>query len=130
MPHWIDIEEGNYQAEEALLLTPGDVAMALEDAMIEVYRDSNNERRVRGRAMATGVLMVELLEDHDELHLLLDLGGKFKFLLRTPSIRAGKTFSPDVTSLVQFAAQEPLQRLDGSEYAEIRSRLELLQRVR
>jgi hypothetical protein len=129
MAHWIDIEEGTYRAEEAFLLTPRYAAMAMEDAMIEVYHDNNNERRVRGHAMATGMHMVELLEDEDDIHLLLDLGDKFKFLLHTPSVRAGKTFAPDVKSLLQFAAQAPLERLDGSKYTEIRSKLVLVETV-
>jgi hypothetical protein len=129
MAHWIDIEEGTYRAEEAFLLTPRYAAMAMEDAMIEVYHDNNNERRVRGHAMATGMHMVELLEDEDDIHLLLDLGDKFKFLLHTPSVRAGKTFAPDVKSLLQFAAQGPLERLDGPKYTEIRSKLVVLEVV-
>jgi hypothetical protein len=130
MAHWIDIEEGTYRAEEAFLLTPRHAAMALEDVMVEVYHDNNNQRRVRGRAMATGMHMVELLEDDDDLHLLLDLGDQFKFLLHTPSIRAGKTFSPDDKSLLQIAAQGPLEKLDNPKYKEIRSKLVLLEAVK
>ncbi len=95
----------------------------LQDAMIEVYHDSNNERRVRGRAMATGVHMIELLEDDDDIDELLDLGDNFKFLLQTPSVRVGKTFSPDDKSLLQTAAQGPLEKLDNPKYKEIRSKL-------
>jgi len=126
MAHWINIELGTYRVEEAFLLTPGFTAGTLEDAIIEVFLDSGNERRVRGHAMATNMVMVELLEDHDETDVLLDLGGEFKFLLRAPSIRAGKAFSPDVKALLHFIAQGPLQKLSGPEYTEIRSKLTLL----
>jgi hypothetical protein len=126
MAHWINIEVGTYRVEEGFLLTPEFTAGTLEDAIIEVFPDSGNERRVRGHAMATNMLMVELLEDHDETDVLLDLGGEFKFLLRAPSIRAGKAFSPDVKALLHFIAQRPLQKLSGPEYMEIRSKLTLL----
>ncbi len=128
MAHWINIEEGIYQADEAFLLTPGFKAVTLEHATMEVYLDGAQERHVRGQATVTNVLIVELLEDEDEMDLLVDLGDQFKFLLKAPSIRAAKAFSPDVKSVLQFFAQGPLQRLATRDYLDLRSQLTLIDR--
>jgi hypothetical protein len=128
MPDWVLIEEGSYHAEAAFLLTSGFKAIALDHAIFEVYLDGKNERRVRGRAMVANLLMVELSEDDDEFDLLLDLGGEFKYLIMAPSISAGKAFAPDVKSLLHFVAREPLQKLSGNEFIEIRSKLALIDR--
>jgi len=128
MAHWIFIEEGTYLVESAFLLTPSCSAVTLDDALIEVYPDANGERRVRGHGLATNVLIVELLEDEDDLDLLLDLGDGFHYLLKTPSIMAGKVFSPDVKSLIRFIAKGPVQKLSNSEYLDVRSRLSLIDR--
>jgi len=126
MAHWVFIEEGTYAVEEAFLMTPGYTALALEDPVIEIYLDSAQERRVRGHAMVVNLLMVELLEDHDEIDMLLDLGNEFKYLIKEPMIRSGKVFSPDVKSLMQFMPNGPLQKLSVSEYSDLRSRLSVL----
>jgi hypothetical protein len=126
MAHWINIEEGTYRVEAAFLMTPAYTAVPLEDAIIEVYLDSRRERRLRGRAMVINVHLVELLEDHDDIDLLLDLGDDFKFLAKIPTISAGKAFSPDVKALLHFVAQGPLEKLSGPEYQEILSRLDLV----
>lgn len=126
MAHWIYIEEGTYLVETAFLLTPAYTAVTLEDAVLEVYLDRKAERRVQGHGMATNILIVELLEDHDDIDLLVDLGSEFKYLLKTPSIRAGKVFSPEVKSLLYFMAQGPVEKLSEGEYVHIRSKLSLL----
>jgi hypothetical protein len=126
MDHWINIEEGSYEVESAFLLTPGYTATVLNDAFIEVYLNKKEERRVRGQALVFTVHIVELLEDHDDLDLLLDLGDEFKYLLRTPSLKAGKIFSPDIKSMIYFAAEGPLQKLSSEEYELIRERLSLV----
>ena len=128
MAHWISIEEGSYLVEAAFLLTPVYSAVTLDDPLIEVYLDGNGERRLRGHALATNVLIVELLEDQDDLDLLLDLGNEFHYLLKTPSIMAGKVFSPDVRSLIRFIAKGPVQKLSHDEYLQVRSRLSLVDR--
>jgi len=123
MAHWIFIEEGAYRVEAAFFLTPGYTAVTLEDALMEVYLDAKGERRVRGQGIAMNLLIVELLEEHDDIDLLLDLNGEFRYLLKTPSIMAGKIFSPDVKSTVHFVAKEPLQKLTNDEYLDIQSRM-------
>lgn len=126
MAHWIFIEEGTYPAEEAFLFTPGYTGMVLENVMIEVYLNGENERRVRGQALAINLSLVELLEDHDDIDMLLDLGGQFKYVLKTPTIRAGKVFAPDVKSIFHFVAQSPLEKLNESDFSSMRERLALI----
>ena len=126
MVHQILIEEGNYPADEAFLLTPGYTGMVVEDATIEVYLDENDQRCVRGRAMATNLSLVELLEDYDDVDLLLDLGGQFKYLLKTPTLKAGKVFSPDVKSIIHFVAHSPLEKLEEDRYKRMRDRISLV----
>ena len=126
MAHQIFIEEGNYPAEEAYLLTPGHTGKVLEDAAIEVYLDGNNVRCVRGRVMAVNLSLVELLEDYDEVDLLLDLGGPFKYLLKDPAIKAGKVFTPHVKSVIHFVSHRPLEKLEEESYRQMRDRLSLV----
>ncbi|MDY0041909.1 MAG: hypothetical protein RBS57_16470 [Desulforhabdus sp.] len=126
MVHWIFIEEGTYPAEEAFLFTSGHTGMILENVLIEVYLNGANERRVRGQAFATNMSLVELLEDYDQIDMLVDLGGQFKYLLKNPTIRAGKVFAPDVKSIFHFMAQGPLEKLGEAEFSELRKHLSLL----
>lgn len=126
MVHWIFVEEGDYWAEAAYLITPGDTAMALEDVVVQVYADADNERRVKGQGRGFNLELVELLEDHDVIDLLLDLGGDFKYLLKAPTLRAGKLFTPNVKSKIQYTANGPLEKLSREEFAEIHQRLKFV----
>jgi hypothetical protein len=128
MAHLVFIEEGVYPADEAFLLNPGYLGTALDEGLMEVYQDGNNERRVRGRGLAVNLSVVELLEDHDDIDLLIDLGGQFKYLLKTPILKAGKVFSPDVKSIIHFVARTPLEKLPEVEFARIREQLLLVDR--
>lgn len=128
MAHWIFIEEGAYLVAAGFLLTPVYSAVNFEDAVFEVYLDGAGERRVRGHGMAVNVLIVELLEDHDDIDILVDLGNEFYYLLKVPSIMAGKVFSPDVKSLIHFIAKGPVQKLSSTEYMQIRSQVSLVER--
>lgn len=123
MAHWINIEEGSYFVEAAFLMNWENNGVALEEIVVEIYLDKNEERRLRGQAMAINAHIVELLEDHDEMDLLLDFGGEFKYMLKAPSISGGKVFSPDVKSLIHFAAKGPVEKLSGEDYRRIRSKI-------
>ncbi len=126
MAHWIFIEEGFYPLEEAFLITPSYTATILENAIMDVYLDNKEERRVRGSGMAISVHIVEMLEDHDDIDLIMDLGEGFMYLVKDPVIKSGKVFTPDVKSQLQFQARGPLQKLNGDEYRDIRSKLHLI----
>ncbi len=126
MSHWIFIEEGAYPLDAAYLVTAGRTGVCVEDAILEVYLNGNGERRVRGSGMTINALIVELLEDHDELDMLVDLGEQFKYRMHIPSVTAGKLFEPGVKSLMHFAATGALEKLDPEEYRRITSGLTLL----
>mgnify|MGYP000862983294 CR=1 FL=1 len=126
MDHWIYIEEGHYPVESGFIFTPGNTAVTLDDGMLEVYSNKKEERRVRGQGMAVSALIVELLEDYDDLDILIDLGDGFHYILKTPLIKSGKVFTPDVKSMVHFIAERPLEKLDDNAYERVRTSLSLV----
>ena len=126
MENWIPFGEGEYLAELALMVAENDFAVAVDNVVIEVYADARGQRHLKGRGRIQNVLMVELLEDSDDLDLLLDFDGEFKFLLEAPAIQAGKVFSPDAKSALQFIPQTPWRQLTSDEYTDLMSRLKFL----
>jgi hypothetical protein len=126
MSDWIPFKEGSYLVEQAFLMTPDYKAVTLEEAIIDIYLDRQNKRQMQGRGLVRNVLVVQLLEDHETIDFLLDLGDEFKYVLRNPSFKAGKVFSPDTKSLLRFAPTSPWEHIPESEFAGILSRLELL----
>ncbi len=112
--------------EQALLVTANDSAVAVDDMIVEIYADQQGQRYLRGRGRVRNILMVELLEDSDDLDLLLDFGDELKFLLKEPILKAGKVFSPDVRSVLQFTPQNPWQQIPPDEFEALLSRLRIL----
>ena len=125
MENWIPLGEGEYLVEQALLVAANDSAVAVDDAVVEVYADQRGQRYLKGRGRVRNILMVELLEDSDDLDLLLDFGDEFKFLLKEPILQAGKVFSPDVRSVLQFFPQTPWRQIPLTEFDDLMSRLRL-----
>ena len=126
MENWIPFAEGEYLVDQALLVADNQNAVLVEDAIIEVYSDRRGQRYLKGRGRIRNILMVELLDDSDDLDLLLDLGGKYKYLLKVPNLQSGKVFSPDVKSILQFTPQTPWLQLPRDEYIRLLSRLQVL----
>ena len=126
MDNWIPFGEGEYLAEQVLLVAANENAVAVDDVVIEVYADQSGQRYLKGRGRIRNMLMVELLEDSDVLDLLLDFGSEFKFLLKEPNLQAGKVFSPDTRSALRFIPQTPWRQLTSDEFADLMSRLKLL----
>ena len=126
MENWVPFGEGEYLAEQAFMVADSDNAVAVDNVVIEVYADARGQRYLKGSGRIHNILMVELLEDSDELDLLLDFGGEFKFLLKEPSLQAGKVFSPDARSALQFIPQAPWRQLPPDEFTDRVSRLRLL----
>jgi len=126
MDNWIPFGEGEYLAEQALLVAANDCAVAVDNVLIEVYADRRGQRYLKGRGRIRNILMIELLEDSDDLDLLLDFGDEFKFLLKEPILQAGKVFSPDARSVLQFNPQTPWQQVPPTEFDDVMSRLRLL----
>lgn len=126
MNNWIPFSDGEYLVEQALLLTGEDRAVSIEDVIVEVYSDQRGQRYLRGRGRVCNILMVELLDDSEDLDLLLDFGEEFKFLLKVPNLQAGKVFSPDVKSALQFTPKIPWHQIPPAEFGDILSRLHIL----
>jgi hypothetical protein len=126
MENWIPLAEGEYLVEQALLVAANESAVAVDDVVVEVYADQRGQSYLKGRGRVRNILMVELLEDSDDLDLLLDFGDEFKFLLKDPILKAGKVFSPDVRSVLQFFPQTPWRQVPQTEFDDLMSCLRLL----
>lgn len=113
---WIPFEEGEYWVEQAYIAAPNGAAVALEQPYIEIAKTRQGKRYLVGKGLVLNLLVVALLEDSDELDILLDLGGDFKFRLVQPRISAGKVFAADTKSTLQFSPVEPWKMLGPEEF--------------
>lgn len=123
---WIPFVEGEYIVERALIIAPDDRAVIVENAVIEVYAAPGGARQLKGSGRLRNILLVELLEDHDDLELILDLGDEFKYRLIKPELQSGKFFSPDAKSTVQFRPSAPWEPIAQADFDKIMSRLTIL----
>jgi hypothetical protein len=126
MSEWIPFKEGDYIVEKAFLLAPDHSAVLLDDAVIRVFQDRRGQRQVNGSCRVINLLLVKLLDDHDEIVLVLDLGAEFKYILKDPILKGGKVFSPDVKSSLQFLPQQPWEQIKEKEFEALYSRLKFL----
>ena len=126
MDNWIPFADGEYLVEQALLVAADHRAAVVEDVIVEIYSDKLGRRYLNGRGRVRNILMVELLEESDDLDLLLDFGEEFKYLLSKPRLQAGKVFSPDVKSALQFTPQSPWQSLSIAEFGDFFSQLQII----
>ena len=126
MDNWIPFAEGEYLVDQAYLVAENQNAVAVEDAIIEVYSGSQGRRYLKGRGRVRNILMIELLEDSDVLDLLLDFGADYKYLLKVPHLQSGKVFSPDVKSVLQFTPRAPWRQVPQDEFDSLLSRLRIL----
>ena len=127
MAEWIPFGEGKYFAEKAFLVSTTDRAVILENAYIEVYTGAGGKRLMRGRSYVRNILMVLLLEDSDDLDILLHFGPQLTYRLFKPDINAGKVFSPNVKSRLQFLPTEPWQQMTEEEFQALEGRLEIVE---
>ena len=104
MSEWIPFKEGDYIVEKAFLLAPDHSAVLLYDAAIRVFEDRRGQRQMNGSCRVINARLVKLLDDHNEIDLVLDLGAEFKYLLKDPILKGGKVFSPDVKSTLRADA--------------------------
>jgi hypothetical protein len=123
MDEWIPFKEGDYIVEQAFLLAPDHSGVLLDDAVIRVFQDKRGQRQMNGSCRVINALLVKLLDDHNEIDLVLDLGAEFKYLLKDPILKGGKVFSPDVKSTLQFLPKEPWTKIQEGEYEALYSRL-------
>ncbi len=126
MKDWIPFENATYLAEQAFLVAADNSAVLLEQILIKVYTGSGGKRSLSGTGLIRNILLVELLEENDDLDLILDFGGEFKYRLKTPELSAGKVFSPNVKSSIQFAPSDPWHQIPESEFNVLLSRLKFL----
>ncbi len=126
MSDWIAFENATYLVEQAFLVADDHTAALLEKTSIEVYTGRDGKKRLKGRGLVQNVLLVELLEENDDLDLILDLGENFKYLMKKPNITAGKVFSPNVKSYLQFDPTAPWNEISESEFAKLTNGFKLL----
>ncbi len=126
MKDWIPFENATYLAEQAFLVAEDNSAALLEQTIINVYTGSGGKRSFSGTGLIRNILLVELLEENDDLDLILDFGGEFKYRLKTPEISAGKVFSPNIKSSIQFSPTAPWHQIPVSEFEVLLSQLTFL----
>lgn len=126
MGHWIPFADGEYWVEKAYLTTSFQTATPLEEATLEVYTGRDGVRRMRGSAKVKNIMIVKLLEDNDDLHLLMDLGEEFKYFMEHPEIQAGKVFSPDVKAVLKFSPKREWKKLTQEEFKTVIEGLEFV----
>jgi hypothetical protein len=123
---WIQLEEGEYVVEAALLVSAEGQALAVDDASLVVFRDREGHKRMRGFGATKPALMVTLLEGGDRLDLLLDFGGAHKYRMENPRIQSGKVFSPQAHSTIHFSPTQPWQRIDRDRYRDLTGDLQMV----
>jgi hypothetical protein len=125
MTGWIPFVEGEYFVEQAFIVAPDNRAVAVENAVIEVYAAPGGDRQLKGSGRLRNILLVELLEDHEDLELLLDLGDEFKYRLIKPDFQSGKFFSPDTKSTIKFRPSAPWEQIPQADFEKLIARLTL-----
>lgn len=126
MNDWIPFENATYLVENAFLVADDNTAISLERTSIEVYTGKGGKKRLKGIGLVQNTLMVALLEKSDDLDLILDLGGEFKYLMKAPQITAGKFFLPNVKSHLRFDPIVPWNQIAAAEFAKRVDALKLL----
>lgn len=125
MAEWIPFAEGEYIVDQAFITAADKRAVLIEDAFIEVFATAQG-RYLKGSGRVQNRLLVELLEDHDDLDLILDLGDEFKYRLIKPDLHCGKFFSPGAKSTIQFRPAEPWQQIPRSDFESLISRFNII----
>lgn len=125
MNDWIPFAEGRYLAERAVLLAGDGRAVEVEEAIIEVS-EGRGGRRLQGRGRVRNSLLVQLLDEGDDVDLMLDLGGEFKYRMGRPEIQGGKVFTPGVKSFIQFRPRQPWEQVPEADFNSLMSRARIL----
>ena len=126
MTNWIPFVEGEYAVEQAFIVAADNRAVAVEDAVIEVYAGLQGRRYLKGSGRIQNILLVELLEDSDDLDLILDLGDEFQYRLSKPELQSGKFFAPDAKSSLRFRPSTAWEQIPQADFAQLISRLEII----
>lgn len=126
MTNWIPFAEGEYLVDQAFIISADERAVVIEDAFIEVFATTQGRRHLKGSGRIRNVLLVELLEDHDDLDLILDLGDEFKYRLIKPELQSGKFFSTGAKSTIQFRPAAPWQQIPSADFESLISRFKII----
>lgn len=126
MENWIPFAEGEYIVDQALIITPDERAVAIENAVIEIFTTAGGQRHLKGSGRVQNILLVELLEDTDDLDLILDLGDAFQYRLKKPELQSGKFFAPDARSSIQFRPSQPWEQIPPAGFEKLMTRIELI----
>lgn len=126
MNNWIPFAEGEYAVDQAFIISADERAVLIEDAYIEIFATAQGQRHLKGSGRVGNVLLVELLEDHDDLDLILDLGDEFKYRLTKPELQSGKFFTPGAKSAIKFRPTKPWQQIPQVDFESLISRLNIL----
>ena len=126
MSNWIPFEDATYLVERAFILAADKTAAVLEQTFITIYTGKGGKKGFSGTGRIRNIFIVQLLEDHDEVDLILDLGGEFKYYLSSPNITGGKVFSPDTQSSIQFSPTSPWRQMSEAEFDTLMNVLKIL----
>ncbi|MGD9055719.1 MAG: hypothetical protein PVJ41_02040 [Desulfobacterales bacterium] len=123
MENWIPFAEGEYIVDQAFIVARDQRAVAIENAVIEIFTTADGKRYLKGNGRIQNILLVELLEDSDDLDLILDLGDEFQYRLKKPELQSGKFFAPDAKSSIQFRPAQPWEQIPSADFAKLMSRI-------
>jgi len=126
MANWIPFVEGEYAVEQAFIIAADERAVAVEDAVVEIYAAPQGQPHLKGSGQVRNLLMVELLEDHDDLDLILDLGDEFKYRLVKPELQSGKFFAADAKSTIHFRPTAPWEQIPPADFKQLMTRIEII----
>ncbi len=126
MENWIPFAEGEYIVDRAFIIAPDERAVAVDNAVIEIFTTAGGQRYLKGSGRIQNILLVELLEDSDDLDLILDLGDDFQYRLKKPELQSGKFFAPDAKSSIQFRPSQPWEQITTTEFANLVMRVKFL----
>lgn len=115
--NWITIEKGFYQADRGYLATDDHAhGAALSNAAIEITTGRTGEKQLHGFGKCENMLMVDLLELSDEVDIVIDLGGVYKYLFKAPDISGGKLFTPHVEATIRFVPTRPWKQIEPAQF--------------
>ncbi len=115
--NWITIEKGFYQAVRSYMATSDHThGAALSNAAIEIVTGRTGEKQLHGFGKLENMLMIELLELSDEIDIVIDLGGVYKYLFEAPNISGGKLFTPHVEATIRFAPIKPWRQIETTQF--------------
>jgi len=114
---WITIEKGFYKAHRGYLATGDDIhGAALSDAAIEIATGQSGQKELRGFGKLQNRLMIDLLELTDDIDIVIDLGGVYKYRFEAPDIKGGKLFTPHVEATIRFTPTRPWQKVEPADF--------------